>query len=120
MQGFQGMGEERARTFPKPMSAAQELIQARELVDLRRRLWVCLLDYPPFAGAIVGYLEASLGEDPPRAALAAFGRAAIDVRELGDRRTHQCFVVARDRLADALHTHSEEPALARALVAEVP
>lgn len=113
------MGEERARTFPKPMSAADELFHARELVGLRRRFWVCLLDYPPFAEAIVAYVEASLREAVLAVELEDMRHAAIGVRELEHRQANERYAAARDRLAAALHVHPEEAPLARALDAEI-
>lgn len=101
------------------MSAAEELSRARELMGLRLRLWIDLLDYPPFAGAIVAWVEAGLREDPPVTELGALRRAALELRELLDRAASNRFVTARDRLADALHVHPEEAPLARALAAEI-
>ncbi|MFO7563062.1 MAG: sigma-70 family RNA polymerase sigma factor [Enhygromyxa sp.] len=101
------------------MSASVELQRARELVDLRRRLWISLLDYPPFAGAIAAHLEAQLRDAPPNDELAQMRQAAIGVRELVDREASERYAAARDRLADALHVHPEEAPLARALALEV-
>ncbi len=112
------MGDERAR-FPKPMSAAEELVRARELISLRRRVWIALLDYPPFAEAIVAHLAAELHEAPPTAELEDLRRAAVAVREQIDRDAAERYAAARERLADALHVHPDEAPRVRALEAEI-
>ena len=114
------MVDERSRRcFPKPMSASEELDRAQELVRLRRRMWTCLLDYPPFAEAIVAYVSAQLGEGLPTRELEQLRRAAVDVRELASRDASEQYTAARDRLAEMLHVHHDEAALVRALVVEI-
>jgi len=113
------MGVERSEGFPQPMSASEELTRARELVALRRRVWICLLDYPPFAEAIVAHLESELRAPAPTAELEQMRRASIRVRELDDREAVERYAAARDALARALHVHADEAPLARALSVEV-
>ncbi|HLT38180.1 MAG TPA: hypothetical protein VK034_17970, partial [Enhygromyxa sp.] len=94
------------------MSASEELTRARELVALRRRVWICLLDYPPFAEAIVAHLESELRAPAPTAELEQMRRASIRVRELDDREAVERYAAARDALARALHVHADEAPLA--------
>jgi RNA polymerase primary sigma factor len=101
------------------MDASEELARARELVSLRRRAWVCLLDYPPFAEAIVAHVHAELHEGRPTLELEHLRHAAVGVREQGVHRVIEVYAGARDQLADALHVHPDEAPLARALHAEV-
>jgi RNA polymerase primary sigma factor len=107
------------RRFPKPMSAAEELTRAQELVHLRRWVWVCLLGYPPFAQAIVAYIESELGEHAPTQELEQMRCAAASVRELETRDASEHYAAARERLAEALHVHHDEAPLVRALHAEI-
>ncbi len=108
------------RPFPKPMSADEELARARELVEIRRRAWACMLDYPPFVEAIVEHLGAELGDsEPPTAQLAALRDAASALRDRDVRKTLEGYARARDALAEALHKHRSEAPLFRALAAEV-
>lgn len=114
------MIDERSRnSFPRPMSPSEELIRAEELVRLRRRIWLCLLDYPPFAEAIVAYIGAQLLDRAPKQELDDMQRAAACVRELDNRETSERYTAARDRLADALHVHQDEAPLVRALHGEI-
>lgn len=114
------MLDDRSRmSFPRAMSASEELARAHELISLRRRVWVCLLDYPPFAEAIVTYVESELRDNAPTEALEQMQRAAQCVRELDMRETSERYVAARDRLVDALHVHHDEAPLARALHGEI-
>ena len=107
------------RCFPKPMSASEELIRAQELVRLRRRVWTCLLGYPPFAEAIVAYVESELREAAPTRELEQMRRAATCVREFETRDASERYGAARECLAEALHVHHDEAPLVRALHAEI-
>jgi RNA polymerase primary sigma factor len=114
------MVDERSRRcFPRPLSVSEELARAQELVGLRRRAWISLLDYPPFTDGIVAYVESELGEDPPTIELEQLRRASASVREQDAREASERYAAARDRLADALHVHPNEAPLVRALHAEV-
>lgn len=102
------------------MSATDELSRAQELVDLRRRVWVCLLDYPPFAEAMCAYIEAELGEaEPPVEALAALRQATLALRERDTQVTLKAYAQAREGLVEALHVHRGEGSLVRALTGEL-
>jgi RNA polymerase primary sigma factor len=105
--------------FPKPMTATEELARAEELQGLRRRLWTCLLDYPPFIDAIVTRLGDELGDEAPSAAMERLRAAAFGVRERDVRETLTEFAAAREQLAELLHRHRAEAPVARSLVAEV-
>ena len=106
--------------FPKPMDAAEELSRAEELVRLRRRVWASLLDYPPFAEAIIAVVEEGLGDnDPPKSALERLRAAAVAVRERDVRETLADYAAAREALTELLHRHRGEAPLRRALVADI-
>lgn len=108
------------RSFPTPMTADEELARARELVALRRRAWVCMLDYPPFAGAIVEHVAEQLREhDPPIVELEQLRCASIELRGRDVRENVDAYAAARDALAAALHMHRSEAPLFRALAVEV-
>lgn len=100
------------------MSASEELTRAQELVGLRRRVWCCLLDYPPFAEAIVAYVESELRDAAPTRELEQMRHASTGVRQL-ERDAAERYRTARERLADALHVHHDEAPLVRALHAEI-
>jgi RNA polymerase primary sigma factor len=106
------------RCFPKPMSASEELTRAQELVGLRRRVWSCLLDYPPFAEAIVAYVESELREAAPTRELEQLRHASACVRQL-ERDAGERYRTAREHLVEALHVHHDEAPLVRALHAEI-
>ncbi|MCA9686443.1 MAG: sigma-70 family RNA polymerase sigma factor [Myxococcales bacterium] len=96
------------------MSAREELEKARGLVLLRRRAWLALLAYPPFAAVLAGHMRGC--EQPPTTEIDALEDAASALRERENRVHQQEYEHARKVLADAMHRHRQEATCMRELM----
>ncbi|NVB42623.1 sigma-70 family RNA polymerase sigma factor [Pseudenhygromyxa sp. WMMC2535] len=100
------------------MSAKDELASAQKLVTLRREAWRCLLDYPPFAGAIVEWLRVT-DEELPEAEFVALEAAAVALRGRSRGKVRSDYDAAAVAVAEAMSRHRHESDLLRGLVESI-
>jgi RNA polymerase primary sigma factor len=85
------------------MTPEQELQAAVRIADRRRDYWRALLSYPPFADAIVGFLEAQVeAEDLPTTELRGLRHAARQLRDRETRANKLAYLQAIDELAQRM------------------
>ncbi|MBZ5710959.1 sigma-70 family RNA polymerase sigma factor [Nannocystis pusilla] len=102
------------------MTKDEETAAALKIGELRKRVWVAILNYPPYVAPICALLRERLGDEAcPLAALTALERASRTLRDRDLRCNHDAFHAARNDLAAAMLAADLDGELADAILADL-
>ncbi|MCY0987243.1 sigma-70 family RNA polymerase sigma factor [Nannocystis sp. ILAH1] len=102
------------------MTKDEETAAALKIGELRKGLWVALLNYPPFVEPICALMRQRLGVDVcPAAAVNALEQTSRTLRDRDLRCHHDAFQASRDELAKAMLAADVDSELADAILADL-
>ncbi|MDC0720828.1 sigma-70 family RNA polymerase sigma factor [Nannocystis bainbridge] len=102
------------------MTKDEETTAALKIADLRKGLWVAILNYPPFVGPICALVRQRLDDDTcPVDALDALETTSRTLRDRDLRCHHDAFHAARNDLAVAMLAADVDNELADAILADL-
>jgi len=102
------------------MTKDEETAAALKIAELRKGLWVSILNYPPFVAAVCSLLRERLGDDAcPDAAVTALEQTSRTLRDRDLRCHHDAFHAARNDLAAAMLAADVDGELSDAVLADL-